>query len=82
MIGKKDEKRAAEHTQRMAEAAQWRQDGHARYVYLVKASATWNGGHLADVSREIEAIEAGGWRLEQATWSARTMVMLVFRAVS
>jgi hypothetical protein len=65
MIGKKDEKRAAENWTRSANADAYRKAGHTRLAYAVKLPGlSWNGGPLDDISAEIEAIESVGWQLD------------------
>ena len=81
MTGRKETKLAIQHTERHDEAATYRGEGHSVYAYLAKTSATWSGGLLPEMSQEIEAIESAGWRLDNVSWSAGQMILLIFRAV-
>jgi hypothetical protein len=66
--------------ERRAEAAAWREDGHAVYAYFIKTSAYRGGGADPDISTEIEAVESAGWRLDMLSCTPNNTAALIFRA--
>lgn len=72
----RDSKQAKVNESRTAEARDWAEAGHTRYVWMARFGLS-SAGSMEDISLEIEAVEAGGWKLDQMASAGNGLIVLL-----